>query len=123
MTKSLTSAVALIATLAMPYLAEAACSQTTSIENKSGITLRFTELKSSSSAPFFKSQWTGSRVIASGATGKISWTSDLNCTDALGTENHWDIKLFRKDGNVHYCGHLTAGQDVSVNTPDLCFPK
>ena len=123
MIKALASAAALMAALTTPNWAEAACSQTTSIENKSGITLRFSELKSSSSAPFFESQWTGSRDIASGATGKISWTSDLNCTDALGVENHWDIKLFRENGNVHYCGHLTPSQGVTVNNPDLCFPK
>jgi hypothetical protein len=120
--KLIASATALLMGLYTLSSAFAACSQETKIKNNSGITLRFSELKSSSSAPFFKSQWTGSRVIASGATGTISWTSDLNCTDALGVQNHWDIKLIRDNGNVHYCSYLLPGQDVKVNTPDLCFP-
>lgn len=61
-------------------------------------------------------------MIAPGATGSISWTSDLDCTDGSGVNNHWDVKLIRNNGNVHYCGNLSPGQDVTVNTPDLCFP-
>ena len=100
----------------------AACSHETQIKNNSATTLRFAELKSSSSPPVFKSQWTGSRVIAPGATGTISWTSDLSCTDGSGVDNDWDVKFYRNNGQVHYCSRLRPGQDVKVDTPDLCFP-
>jgi|SRR4051812_24300018 len=100
------------------------CSQITHIQNDSGIVLRFSELKSSSSTPpVFKSQWTGSRVIASGATDTINWTSDSPCTDPYGVPNHWDVKLFRNNGNEHFCGKLGQSQSVRVNTPELCFPN
>jgi hypothetical protein len=122
-TKSLASATALLVALAAFNPAFATCSHLTQITSNSGITLEFSEVKSSSSPPFFKSQWTGSRVIASGATGSIPWTSDLNCTDASGVENHWDVKFIRANGNVHYCGYLAPSQAVKVNTPDLCFPN
>jgi hypothetical protein len=112
---------ALLVTLLTLPPAVAACSHRTTIKNNSGITLRFAELKSSYAQPFFKTQWTGSRVIASGASGTIAWTSDLDCTDASGVGNHWDVKLIRNNGKVHYCGNLGAGQDVKVDTPDLCF--
>jgi hypothetical protein len=114
---------AALSTLALPQLAGAACSQTTEIRNNSSIELHLVELKSSYSPPFFKSQWTGDRVIASGATGKISWTSDLNCTDASGVQNVFDVKLVRKNGNTHYCGRLVPSQGVKIDTPDLCFPN
>lgn len=120
---SLTAATALLAALGAPPPASAKCSQLTSVKNDSNTTLRFSELKSSYSPPVFKSQWTGSRVIAPGATATISWTSDLNCTDASGVANHWEVKLFRNNGQVHYCGNLSQSQGVKVNTPDLCFPN
>lgn len=118
---SLASAAALLTALAAPHAALAACSHATKITNLSGGTLRFAELTSSSSPPVFKSQWKGSRVIAPGSSGTISWTSDLNCTDDSGVENHWDVKLIRNIGTVHYCSQLRPGQNVKVNTPDLCF--
>jgi len=121
--KLLATATTLLMSLAALNSASAACSHDTEIQNNSGITLRFSELKSSYSPPFFKSQWTGLRVIAPGATGTISWTSDLSCTDASGVDNHWDVKFIRNNGNVHYCGYLSPGQDVTANTPDLCFPN
>ena len=63
-------------------------------------------------------------MIAPGATGTIGWTSDYACTDpSTGQPNHWDIKLIRNNGNVHHCGNLAQGQDVRVNTPDLCFAQ
>lgn len=118
-----TAVAALVAALAAPMPADAACSHNTRITNGSSITLRFAELKSSYAQPVFKSQWSGERVIAPGATATIKWTSDLDCTDGLGVDNHWDVKLFRNNGNVHYCGRLRQGQDVRVDTPDLCFPQ
>ena len=121
--RSLVSTAALLVALAAPNPASAACSHVTNIKNDSGVTLRFAELKSSSSPPVFKSQWTGSRVIAPGATGTISWTSDLNCTDSSGVDNHWEVKFIRNIGTVHYCGNLGPGQDVKVDTPDLCVPN
>jgi hypothetical protein len=107
--------------LSLTGLASAACSHSTDITNNSGITLRFVELKSSYAAPVFKSQWTGLRTIAPGATETINWTSDLDCTDASGVPNHFDVKLSRSIGNVHYCGNLVQSEAVSVDTPDLCF--
>jgi hypothetical protein len=112
---------AALSALTLPGLASAACSNTTQIHNDSSITLRIVELKSSYSPPFFKSQWTGDRVIAPGATGTISWTSDLNCTDALGVPNVFDVKLVRKQGATHYCSRLVQSQAVTIDTPDLCF--
>jgi opacity protein-like surface antigen len=112
---------AVLAALAAPGAVFAACSHSTDITNNSGTTLRIVELKSSYSPPFFESQWTGTRVIAPGATGTINWTSDLDCTDASGVPNHWDVKFFRANGHVHYCGHLSQSEPVSLDTPDLCF--
>ncbi len=107
--------------LTAPHLASAACSHNTQIKNESSTTLRLVELKSSYSPPFFKSQWTGNRVIKPGDTETISWTSDLNCTDALGVQNVFDVKLIRKNGETHYCGRLVQSQSVRLDTPDLCF--
>ena len=112
---------AALSALTLPELAAAACSHTTEIRNDSSITLRLVELKSSYSAPFFKSQWTGSRVIAPGATGTIAWTSDLNCTDASGVPNVFDVKLVRQNGSTHYCSRLVQSQGVKIDTPELCF--
>jgi hypothetical protein len=109
--------------LLVPKLVFGACSHQTAIHNDSNVTLRFVELKSSYAAPFFKSQWKGTRVIAPGATGTIAWTSDLNCTDASGAPNTFDIKLVRQIGTTHYCGHLGPSQSVTVQAPDLCFPQ
>ncbi|MCB1741383.1 MAG: hypothetical protein KDK91_13490, partial [Gammaproteobacteria bacterium] len=100
--------------------ASAACSHSTRIFNDSGTTLRIVELKSSYAAPFFKRQWTGLKVISPGTSGTISWTSDLDCSSG-GVDNEWDVKLIRQNGNVHYCSELGPGQDVSLDTPDLCF--
>jgi hypothetical protein len=110
-----------LSAFASPQFAGAACSHRTEIRNDSSITMHLVELKSSYSPPFFKSQWTGDRVIAPGATGTISWTSDLNCTDASGVQNVFDVKLFRKNGNTHYCGRLVQSQSVRIDAPDLCF--
>lgn len=110
-----------LCSLCLPGLASAACSQSTDITNLSNVTLRFVELKSSYSPPFFKSQWTGLRTIAPGATETINWTSDLNCNDASGVPNVFDIKLYRSIGKVHYCGRLEPNQAVSVDAPDLCL--
>ncbi len=112
---------AVTAVLAMPGLAFAACSHNTDITNDSNVTLRFVELKSSSSPPVFKSQWTGVQRIAPGATETISWTSDLDCTDGSGVPNHWDVKLIRSIGLTHYCSDLSQSEAVSVDAPDLCF--
>jgi hypothetical protein len=114
---------AALGALTLPQLAGAACSHSTEIRNNSSITMHLVELKSSYSPPFFKSQWTGDRVIAPGATGTISWTSDLNCTDASGVQNFFDVKLVRKNGNTHYCGRLVPSQGVKIDAPDLCFPS
>lgn len=122
MTKIAAASALLGATLAAASTARAACSHETTIHNDSGIVLRFAELSSSYSPPFFDTQWTGSRVIQPGASATIRWTSDLNCTDASGVNNHWDVRFVRNNGHVHYCSRLRPGQDVRVNTPDLCFP-
>lgn len=124
--KPLAPATALLIALATlnPAFAAGKCSQTTHITNNSGIRLEFSELKSSSSPPFFQSQWTGSRVIAPGATGTINWTSDLGCNDpSTGKSNQWDVKLIRANKIVHYCGQMIQSQSVRVDTPDLCFPS
>jgi hypothetical protein len=115
-------AVALSALLA-PKLVFGACSHQTEIRNDSNVTLRFVELKSSYALPVFKSQWKGTRVIAPGTTGTIAWTSDLNCTDASGVPNTFDVKLIRQIGTTHYCSRLVPSQSVTVNAPDLCFPN
>jgi hypothetical protein len=107
--------------LATPALVHASCSHSTDITNDSNTTLRIVELKSSYSPPFFDSQWTGTRVIAPHTTETINWTSDLDCTDDSGVQNHWDVKLYRANGQVHYCGNLARSEAVSINTPDLCF--
>ena len=112
---------AALAACVVPGIASAACSHSTEITNNSNVTMRIVELKSSYSAPFFKSQWTGLRVIQSGATGTINWTSDLDCTDAANVPNHWDVKLYRSNGQVHYCGNLSESEPVSIEAPDLCF--
>mgnify|MGYP001263648935 CR=1 FL=1 len=107
--------------LVLPELVFAACSHNTQIYNDSSGTLRIVELKSASSPPVFKTQWTGNRVIAPGATGTISWTSDLNCADGTGALNVFDVKLIRKIGMTHYCSRLVQSQGVTLNTPDHCF--
>ena len=112
---------AALSALTFPALAFAACSHNTEIRNDSAVTLRLVELKSSYSPPVFKSQWTGNRAIAPGATGTISWTSDLNCTDASGVQNVFDVKLVRQNGSTHYCSRLTQSQGVTIDTPELCF--
>ena len=112
---------AALSALAAPGLVFAACSHSTDITNDSNVTLRIVELKSSYSPPFFESQWTGLRVIQPNATGTINWTSDLDCTDASGVPNHWDVKLYRANGQVHYCGHLAQSQSVTLDAPDICW--
>lgn len=120
--KSLASATALLVGLAAVNPAFATCSHLTQITNVSGITLRFSEVKSSSSPPFFKSQWTGSRVIPAGTTGSIGWTSDLNCTDGSGVENHWNVKFIRANGSEHNCDYLAPSEGVTVDTtPNSCL--
>lgn len=120
-----TLAAAALAALCLPMAAQAKCSHTTVITNGSSIVLRFVELKSAVSPPtIFKKQWSGERVIQPGATATINWTSDWNCVDSgTGQANHWDVKFIRKNGEVHYCGYLSQGQDVRVDTPDLCYPN
>jgi hypothetical protein len=123
MTTEYTLATLLLAALMVPNAAFAACSHSTKITNDSTSEMRFVELKSAVTPPtLFKKQWTGERVIQPGATGTINWTSDWSCTSSTGA-NHWDVKLKRKDGNVHYCGNLSQSQGVSVKFPDLCFPN
>lgn len=112
---------AVLAACAAPGAVFAACSHSTDITNDSNVTMRIVELKSSYSPPFFDSQWTGTRVIAPGATGTINWTSDLDCTDDSGVANHWDVKLYRANGQVHYCGNLSWSEPVSIEAPDLCY--
>jgi hypothetical protein len=107
--------------LVLPELVFAACSHNTQIRNDSSVTLRIAEIKSSYSPPFFKSQWTGNRAIAPGATETISWTSDLNCADASGVPNTFDVKFIRKIGATHYCSGLGQSQGVKLDAPDLCF--
>lgn len=112
---------AAMTTLVLPELVFAACSHNTEILNDSSVTLRLVELKSASSPPVFKSQWTGNLVIAPGATKTISWTSDLNCEDGTGVANVFDVKLVRKIGATHYCSRLTPSQGVKLDAPDQCF--
>jgi ABC-type sugar transport system substrate-binding protein len=112
---------AALSALTLPGLASAACSHTTAIRNDASTTLRLVKLKSSYSPPFFQSQWTGNRAIAPRATGTISWTSDLNCEDASGVSNVFDVKLVRQNGSTHYCERLAPSQGVRIDTPELCF--
>lgn len=79
--------------LLLPNLAFGACSHQTAIRNDSNVTMRVVEIKSSYAPPVFKSQWTGNRAIAPGATSTISWTSDLDCEDASGVPNTFDVKF------------------------------
>ena len=112
---------ALMGTLSLPGLASAACSHSTDIANDSNVTLRIVEVKSSSSPPFFKSQWTGLRTIRAGDTGTINWTSDLDCTDDSGVPNVFSVKFVRSIGQVHSCDNLQQSEAVRLNAPDLCF--
>ena len=112
---------AAMSALTLPELVFAACSHNTEIHNNSSVTMRIVELKSSSSPPVFKSQWTGTRVIAPRATGTISWTSDLDCKDGSGVLNVFDVKLIRQIGQTHYCSDLVQSQGVTIDAPDLCF--
>ena len=121
-TRSICLLTAAGALLVSAHSATATCSHSTRITNNSSITLRIAELKSSYAQPFFKSQWTGEKVIAPGSSKKIKWTSDLDCASG-GIDNEWDVKLFRNNGKVHYCSELGPGQDVNINKPDLCFPQ
>lgn len=105
----------------LPGLASAECSHSTQITNDSNVTIRIVELKSSSSPPFFKTQWTGLRTIRSGDTGTINWTSDLDCTDDSGVANIFDVKLVRSIGQVHACDNLQRSEAVRLEAPDLCF--
>lgn len=107
--------------LVLPNLVFAACSHSTEITNDSSVTMRVVEIKSSSSPPFFKSQWIGNRVISPGATGTISWTSDLDCEDDSGVANVFDVKFIRKIGQTHYCSGMEQSQAVRLNAPDICF--
>lgn len=105
-------------------LADGKCSHETKIRNDSKITLRIVELKSAVAPPtLFKSQWQGNLKIAAGASGTIRWTSDFACNNSNGASNAFDIKLFRKDGETHYCGGLipSQGESVNLNTPDICL--
>ena len=110
-----------ICSVSLPGLASAACSHSTQITNDSSVTFRIVELKSSSSPPFFKTQWTGLRTIQAGDTGTINWTSDLDCTDDSGVPNVFDVKLVRSIGKVHSCDNLQQSEAVALNAPDLCF--
>jgi hypothetical protein len=110
-----------LATLAMPSVVLAWCVQQTNITNVASSTLRIVEFKSSSSPPFFDSQWTGLLAIPAGQTRTIFWVSDLDCNDALGVPNEWDVKLFRSNGATHYCARLTPSQAVTIDTPGLCL--
>jgi hypothetical protein len=112
---------AVLAACATPGLVFATCSHSTEITNESNVTLRIVELKSTYAPPAWESQWTGLRVIAPNTTGTIYWTSDLDCHDDSGVPNHWDVKLFRSIGVVHYCDDLSAGESVSLDAPDSCF--
>ena len=107
--------------LVLPNLVFGACSHSTEITNDSSVTMRVVEIKSSSSPPVFKSQWTGNRVIAQGATGTISWTSDLDCEDGSGVANILDVKFIRKIGQTHYCSGMEQSQSVRLDAPDICF--
>jgi hypothetical protein len=107
--------------LVLPNLVFGACSHSTEITNDSSVTMRIVEIKSSYSPPFFKSQWTGSRVIAPHATGTISWTSDLDCEDDSGVQNVFDVKFIRKIGQTHYCSGMRQSQAVRLEAPDSCF--
>lgn len=117
----LTLAAALTALLA-PGALLASCPQTTIITNLSNVTMRIVELKASYAPPFFfRSQWTGLRVIPpNGGVGSISWVSDLDCNDAFGDPNHWDVKLYRSIGQVHYCDFLIPSQMVWIDAPNSC---
>ena len=105
----------------LPNLVFGACSHSTEITNDSSVTMRVVEIKSSSSPPFFKSQWTGNRVIAPSATGTISWTSDLDCEDGSGVANILDVKFIRKIGQTHYCSGMEQSQAVRLDAPNICF--
>lgn len=107
--------------LVLPNPVFAACSHSTEITNDSAVTMRVVEIKSSSSPPFFKSQWTGSRVIAPRATGTIGWTSDLDCEDGFGDPTVLDVKFIRKIGQTHECSGMGQSQAVSLEAPNLCF--
>ncbi len=107
--------------LLLPNLVFAACSHSTEITNDSSVTMRVVEIKSSSSPPFFKSQWIGNRVVAPGASGTISWTSDLDCEDGFGVPNVLDVKFIRKIGQTHYCSGMEQSQAVRLDAPDICF--
>lgn len=114
--------VALLAVLGAASHTQAACSHITRIQNDSGITLRFDKLKSSIQNPVYKTQWDGSLSVPAGSSGTIRWTSDWDCADVDGKAHRWDVKIYRNNGSVHFCGNLAAGQNVRVTTPDLCFP-
>jgi hypothetical protein len=111
----------LICVFSLPGLALADCSHSTRITNDSNVTFRIVELKSSSSPPFFKTQWTGRRTIRAGETGTIDWTSDLDCSDDSGVDNVFDVKLVRSIGAVHSCDNLLQSEAVTLNAPDTCF--
>jgi hypothetical protein len=111
---------AVLTACATPGLVFASCSHSTEITNESSVTMRIVELKASYATPFWESQWRGFRAIAPGTTGTIYWTSDLDCTDDSGVANHWDVKLYRSIGVVHYCNNLSAGESVSIDAPDSC---
>lgn len=108
--------------LALPLLASADCSHYTEVRNDSSITMHVVELKSAIEGGWYKSQWTGDRSIAAGATTKINWTSDFSCENN-GVPRRFSVKLFRKDGTDHECGSLAQSQGVTLDTPDLCFAR
>lgn len=112
---------ATIGSFSLPGLASAACSHSTQITNDSNVTFRIVELKSSSSPPFFKTQWTGLRTIRAGETGTINWTSDLDCKDDSGVANIFDVKVVRSIGQVHFCDNLQQSEAITLDAPDLCF--
>jgi hypothetical protein len=39
----------------------------------------------------------------------------------IAEDESMNVKFFRANGQVHYCGHLSQSEPVSLDTPDLCF--
>ena len=125
-TITLRSLCAMASALILPELAiaDGHCSHATKIRNDSNVAFQIVELKSAIAPPIlFKSQWSGNRAIAPGASTTINWTSDFACNNSNGDPNAFDIKLIRKIGETHYCGGLipNLGESVALNAPDICF--
>ena len=116
----LLNAAAAALSLSMAGPASAGCNIELEIKNAFNVPINIDKIQTSNPlVPIYRTRWDQTRNIPAGATSTVHFNTTTDCT-VLGTNQTWDMKIFRTNGKVHQCFNVDDDDRVTLRKATAC---